>query len=91
MDLIKLQLDAIEMDLIFYSIDYRINRSADLIISENINQTLNQQERDRPDRDMSDYYSDLRDSTLREREYYEREPEPPSRYPDRYGWDQYDR
>jgi len=88
MDLIKLQLDAIEMDLIFYSINYRINR---LVISDNINQTLNQQERDRPDGDMSDYYSDLRESTLREREFYEREPEPPSRYPDRYGWDQYDR
>ena len=45
---------------------------------------------DFPDRDYQ--FEGDRDDELRERDYYEQlELMPESRYPDRYGWDQYDR
>lgn len=80
MNLIDIQIKAIDEGSFYFT---RWNLKS--IVVESVPLRIQEDNREREDeRDRSD--------ELRERDYYEQlELMPDSRYPDRYGWDQYDR
>lgn len=84
MNLIQIQMDALESGHVYFTKWQRFSSRQKV---HHMREAYDEREPDRDQRELPDRER----NELRERDYFEEiDLAPESRYPDRYGWDQYD-